>query len=108
LTYEISEHAADVGFRAHSLSLPELFAHAARALVAIAMDTADIEPLASYLLGAQSEARIGAGELVEVLYFLDGRKLAMRSFHVRELTADRVSVSAIGEPRDLIPPTPNS
>ncbi len=66
------------------------------------METADIEPRSSYPLEAQGESleSVLVNWLSEVLYLLDGRRLAMRSFRVRELTPARISGEAIGEPRD--------
>jgi SHS2 domain-containing protein len=100
--YEILEHAADVGFRAHALTLPQLFASAAEALIGIAMETDAIEPREAYPLAAEGESleALLVNWLSEVLYYLDGRHLAMRSFHVKELTSDCVSGEAAGERRD--------
>ncbi|HEY7391379.1 MAG TPA: archease [Bryobacteraceae bacterium] len=100
--YEILEHAADIGFRAYAHSLPELFASAAEALVGIAMEIETIEPHDTYPLTAEGESReaLLVNWLSEVLYYLDGRQLAMRSFRVKELTSDRVSGEAAGEHRD--------
>jgi hypothetical protein len=42
--FKVLEHAADLGFRAHAGSFPELFERVAEALVAIAMEARDIEP----------------------------------------------------------------
>jgi SHS2 domain-containing protein len=101
--YEVLEHAADVGFRAHAPTLPQLFASAAEALVGIAMETDEIEQRETYSLRAEGESleALLVNWLSEVLYYLDGRRLAMRSFQVKELTSDRVSGEAAGEPRDL-------
>ena len=100
--FEVLEHAADLGFRARAGSLPELFERAAEALVAIAMEVGEIEPRQSYPLAASGDSAesLLVNWLSEVLYCLDGKRLAMRSFRVRELAADRVSGEAIGEPRD--------
>jgi SHS2 domain-containing protein len=100
--YEVLEHAADVGFRAHARTLPQLFVAAAEALVGIAMETDGIEPRETYPLAAEGESRdaLLVNWLSEVLYYLDGRQLSMRSFRVTELTSDRVSGEALGEPRD--------
>lgn len=100
--YEILEHAADVGFRAHAPTLPQLFAAAAEALVGIAMETDDIEPRETYSLGVEGESleALLVNWLSEVLYYLDGRHLAVRSFQVKELTSERVSGETAGERRD--------
>lgn len=100
--YEVLEHAADVGFRAHAATLPELFENAAAALVEIAIETGDIQPGQSYPLTAEGESleSLLVNWLSEVLYFLDGPRLALGSFHVKELTPNKVSGGAIGGPRD--------
>jgi SHS2 domain-containing protein len=80
----------------------EVLERAAEALVAMAMETDDIALRTSYLLEAQGESleSLLVNWLSEVLYYLDGPRLALRSFHVKELTPNRVSAEAIGEPRD--------
>jgi SHS2 domain-containing protein len=100
--YEVLEHAADVGFRAHAPTLPQLFAAAAEALTGIAMETDNIEPRETYSLGVEGESleALLVNWLSEILYYLDGRHLAMRDFQVKELTSDRVSGEASGERRD--------
>jgi SHS2 domain-containing protein len=100
--YELLEHAADVGFRAYAPTLPQLFASAAEALVGIAMEIDAIESRETYPLAAEGESReaLLVNWLSEILYYLDGRQLSMRSFRVKELTSDRVSGDAVGEPRD--------
>ena len=100
--FEILEHAADVGFRAEAISLPELFENAAEALVALAMETERIEAHESYPLEAEGEDidSLLVNWLSEVLYYLDGRLLAMGRFQVSELTGERVRGAAMGERRD--------
>jgi SHS2 domain-containing protein len=102
--YEVLEHAADIGFRAHAATLPELFATAAEALADIAMETADIAPRETYPLAAEGESReaLLVNWLSEVLYYLDGRHLALGSIHVKELTDTSVSGEALGERRDPV------
>jgi SHS2 domain-containing protein len=100
--FEILEHTADIGFRATASSLPELFESAAIALVAMAMETENVEPRETHALSADgdSDESLLVNWLNEVLYHIDGRRLAMRSFQVRELSSSRVSGDAVGEPRD--------
>src|SRR5437763_9968946 len=98
-TYEVLDHAADVGFRACAASLPELFERAAEALVSMAMETENIEPHESYPIQAEGDGNesLLVNWLSEVLYYVDGRLLAMRSFKVRELAGKHVSGEALGE-----------
>jgi SHS2 domain-containing protein len=101
--YEILEHAADVGFRARAGSVQELFANAAEALVGIAIETESIEEREVYPLEAQGESfeALLVNWLSEALYYLDGRRLAMRRFRVTELTPGLIRGEASGEPRDV-------
>ena len=100
--FEVLDHAADVGFRTRAGSLPELFERAAEALVAIAMESDNIEPRESYAIEAEGDSHesLLVNWLSEVLYYIDGKRLAMGSFKVKELSANRVSGEALGERRD--------
>jgi SHS2 domain-containing protein len=98
--FEILEHPADIGFRARAGSLRELFEYAAEALVAIALEIDGIEQREAYPIQAEGESNesLLVNWLSEVLYYLDGRQLVMRSFRVRDLSPTRVSGDALGEP----------
>ena len=102
--FEVLEHAADIGFRARAASLPELFENAGYALVSLAMETEAIEGYERYLLAAEGDSResLLVNWLSEILYFIDGRRLALRGFRVSALDPDRVTGEAVGEPRDRI------
>jgi SHS2 domain-containing protein len=99
--YEILEHAADVGFRAEADSLPELFECAAEALVSIALETEHIEPRDSFPIEAEGDSNeaLLVNWLSEILYYLDGRHLALRSFKVKGLNHCRLTAEAFGEHR---------
>ena len=99
--FELLEHPADVGFRARAGSLRELFECAAEALVAIALEIEHIEQRESYPIEAEGDSyeSLLVNWLSEVLYYLDGRQLAMRSFRVKDLSPNRVSGDALGERR---------
>ena len=100
--FESLEHTADIGFRARASTLPQLFESAAEALVAIAMETENIEARESYRLAAEgdSEEALLVNWLSEVLYYIDGEHLAPRLFKVLELGSHRVRAEARGERRD--------
>jgi SHS2 domain-containing protein len=102
--FEILEHMADIGFRAQAASLAGLFESAAEALAGIAMETGDIVPRESYSLAAQGDSveTLLVNWLSEVVYYIDGKGLAMGRFKVRELDAHRVRGTAYGEPRDPV------
>lgn len=99
--FEILEHTADIGFRATARSLPELFESAAEALVATAIHTENIDRRESYPIQAEGDSidSLLVNWLNEVLYYLDGRGLAMRDFNVTQLGPSRVTGQARGEPR---------
>jgi SHS2 domain-containing protein len=101
-SFEILEHTADIGFRATAGSLPELFESAAEALVATAMELDNIEERESYALAAEGDSResLLVNWLSDVLYQIDGQRLALRRFKVHKLDSSRVSGEAYGEPRD--------
>jgi SHS2 domain-containing protein len=100
--FEILEHTADIGFRVRAGSLPQLFESAAEALVTIAMETENISPRGVYALAAEADGiePLLVNWLSEVLYRVDGDRLALRDFSVKELTPDRIVGEASGEPID--------
>lgn len=100
--FEVLEHAADVGFRAWGTNVRELFASAAEALVALAMQPDAIEVRERFELAADGDSleSLLVNWLSEVLYYIDGRGLAPRRFDVMELAHGNVSAVAWGEPRD--------
>ena len=100
--FEILEHMADIGFRARSPSLPELFESAAEALAGVAMETENIEPRESYRLAAEGDSTesLLVNWLSEVLYYIDGEHLALRGFKVLDFGSNRVQAEAHGERRD--------
>jgi SHS2 domain-containing protein len=100
--FEVLEHTADIGFRAWGNTLEELFAAAAEALVAMAIEIDTVEPRETYFLQAVGDNReeLFVNWLNEVLYYLDGRRLAMKTFSVEQLTNTSVRGTARGEPLD--------
>jgi SHS2 domain-containing protein len=102
VSFEILEHTADIGFRARGGTLAELFENAAQALVAVALELDDIAERETYPLAAQGEdyESLLVNWLSEALYWLDGERVAMRRFRIREFTPYRLSGEGLGEPRD--------
>jgi len=99
--FEILEHPADIGFRAFGDTLEELFANAAIAMLSIAGDPESADPREEYRISVESGDRDGlmVDWLNEVLYWYDGKLIAMRAFRV-QLTDNRVDAVVRGEPRD--------
>jgi SHS2 domain-containing protein len=100
--FEVLEHAADVGFRAWGGNARELFASAAEALVSLAMEPEGIEARERYDLSAEGDSleSLLVNWLSEVLYYIDGRGLAMTRFEVVDMGAGCVIGIAWGERRD--------
>src|SRR5574341_2011272 len=100
--FEILEHTADIGFRARGRTPAELFEASAEAMVSIALEMEDISPRSEYPLAAAGldDESLLVNWLNEVLYSIDGERLALRHFRVSDLAAGRVSGVAFGEPRD--------
>jgi SHS2 domain-containing protein len=102
LRFEILEHPADIGFRALGRTIAELFENAAEAMAWIALELDDISGQHEYPVsasGADSELLL-VNWLSEILYLVDGRRLALRQFRVDEIDSVQVRGAALGEPRD--------
>jgi SHS2 domain-containing protein len=102
LSFEFLEHPADIGFRARGATLEELFANSAHALLSIILDPSDIRPIQSISIpgsGNDPESLL-VNWLNEVLYYVDGRRIALGTFDVVHVDETRVECVARGEPRD--------
>jgi SHS2 domain-containing protein len=100
--FEMLEHTADIGFRARGRTLAEVFECAAEALAATAFEIDDVRPLKRYAIEARGEdlESLLVNWLSEVLYLLDGKRVALGGFEVKEITGRRVVGEATGEPQD--------
>ena len=104
MAFELLEHPADIGFRVHAASLPELFAESARALVFLIVDPSRMELREEFHLRAEagdSESLL-VNWLNEVLYFVDSKRIALGSFEILRLDPTQLECVARGEPRDPI------
>ncbi|HKW97489.1 MAG TPA: archease [Bryobacteraceae bacterium] len=100
--FEILEHTADVGFRAHGANLKSLFENAALAMVSIAADLGRVEPREPFALttdGTDGESLL-VNWLSEVLWWWDAKRIAFREFHISEMDAGHVRAIGLGEPWD--------
>jgi protein archease len=102
VTFELLDHPADIGFRARGTTLEELFTACGRALVSIILDPSGIRPM-------QTMSIPGAGEdlesllvnwLNEVLYYVDGQRMALGEFAIARVSETSVDCVARGEPRN--------
>lgn len=100
--FEILEHPADIGFRAHGASLEELFANCALALVSIASEVETVAPRSEFPLAAAGSdyESLLVNWLSEVLFWFDGRRIAFREFRITHLDPEKVEGIGRGEPRD--------
>ena len=99
--FEILEHPADIGFRAFGASLPELFSASALALLSIANDPSAAAPRVSYSLAVSSSDResLLVDWLNEVLYWYDGKQIALHEFAITHFSDTSLEAAARGEPR---------
>jgi SHS2 domain-containing protein len=100
--FEVLEHTADIGFRATGPTEAAMMEEAARALVSIAVEIDDVQARDSYALAAFGEdapSRL-VNWLNEVLYYLDGERVAFCRFQVNALEETAVAAIGWGEPRD--------
>ena len=105
--YEILEHTADVGLKAHGQTLPELFANAARGMIALALEppvVSEVEPLEASPL--QSRPLSARGEdleellvhfLSEILYAVDAEGWYFSEFRIGTLEPTAIEAEGWGE-----------
>jgi SHS2 domain-containing protein len=100
--FEILEHPADVGFRAYGVTLEELFANAALALISIAGDLEAIEERERREVeatGEDTESLLYAW-LAEIVAVADADRLVLGRVEVTSLCEGRVTGAAFGERYD--------
>jgi SHS2 domain-containing protein len=102
MEFELLEHPADLGFRAQGASLEELFANCAQALVYIILDTSSVQSVQQVSLSAEGGdyESLLVNWLNEVLYYVDGKRIAFRAFDVTQLSEMHIECIATGEARD--------
>jgi SHS2 domain-containing protein len=99
--YEILEHTADVGIKAHGRSLPELFVNAALGLVAVALEPEEIstkEVLPLFVTGADREDLL-VNWLSEILYRMDAEGWTFGEFRIHRLQETTLEAEGCGERR---------
>ncbi len=102
MDFELLEHPADIGFRAHGATLQELFANCALALVSIILETSEIQVARRFIISAEGSdyESLLVNWLNEVLYYIDGKRMALAEFEVLQLSATHIECVAGGEARD--------
>ncbi len=100
--FEILEHTADVGIRVHASSWEDLFSAAALALQSVYLEPATIEPRNVYAMSASGEdgEALLVNWLNEMIYLLDGRRVAVARIDVTAPDESHIEAKAWGEPLD--------
>jgi SHS2 domain-containing protein len=101
MEFELLDHPADLGFRARGATVEELFANCARALVFIILDPSNIRSAQHVSLSAEGSdyESLLVNWLNEVLYYVDGKRIALGTFDISQLTETRIECTATGEAR---------
>jgi SHS2 domain-containing protein len=102
MPFEILEHTADIGVRAVGRTLSELFENAAVGVQSIALDPQAVLPQTAFPLLASGEDReaLLVNWLNEIIYYLDGKRIAFARFQVQQITDTGITAQGWGEPRD--------
>ena len=105
--YEILEHTADVGLKAYGQTLPELFANAARGMIALALEPPvvsevepqEVRPSQSCPLSARGEylEELLVHFLSEVLYAVDAEGWYFSEFRIATLEPTTIEAEGWGE-----------
>lgn len=100
--YEILEHTADIGLRAWAPSFEEMMGEASLGLVSIALDLEGVAGRQQYPIAAKGDDResLLVNWLSEVLYYTDGKQVALARFDVNPSDGFTASGVAWGEPRE--------
>src|SRR5437762_25050 len=102
MNFELLDHPADIGFRAHTTTLPSLFANSAQALVYLILNPSRIELYEELQFGADAAdyESLLVNWLNEVLYLTDSKRLALGSFEIVQLNKTQLKCIARGEQRN--------
>ena len=100
--FEILEHTADIGFRAWGANPGELFANAARAMMAIAEEDDPVSQESERLIEIAGEdyPSLLVNWLSELLYLFDSNEFVAGTIEVESIKPDYLKARLTGEPRD--------
>jgi SHS2 domain-containing protein len=100
--FEILDHTADIGLRVHGKSLADLFVNAALGLQSLALDMDQVMPKTAYPLEVTAEDldALLVNWLNEIIYFIDGKRVALSRFDLDQIDDNHVAGTGWGEPRD--------
>jgi SHS2 domain-containing protein len=104
VNFELLDHPADIGFRAHAETLEDLFANCAYALISIILDPEKAVATEKWLLEAEGTDldSLLVNWLNEVLYYIDTKRVVFASISVTFPDPPRVRCRAEGELRDAV------
>ena len=97
--YEILEHTADVGLKAYGQTLPEMFANAARGMIALALEPLTVRPSQSRPLSARGEdlEELLVHFLSEILYAVDAEGWHFSAFRIGTLESTAIEAEGWGK-----------
>lgn len=97
--YTILDHPSDLGIEARGKDLPEVFRHAASALMSIIVDPSTVTPRESRVvaLSAADIEHLLVRWLGELLYLYDGQHFVCKDFIIRRLTGTELNATVLGE-----------
>ncbi|MFQ5826302.1 MAG: archease [Dehalococcoidia bacterium] len=100
--FEIVDHTADIGIRAHGADLKEAFANAGLALSSLVTDVEKVrEGLHRDLeVTASDEEALLVAWLNELIYVFDVDNIIFKRFDIQELSPTRLRARAYGEKVD--------
>jgi SHS2 domain-containing protein len=101
--FEVLEHTADIGFRAWAPAFADLLAEAACGLVSIVLDIRTVSASEQFPIAARGDDResLLVNWLNEVLFYTDGKRVALSRFDVSHSDGLEASGVAWGEPRTM-------
>jgi SHS2 domain-containing protein len=102
VSIEILEHPADIGFTVRAATLPALFAEAARALYAVALEPGPVASHETIAVELESDdlPSLLVDFLAELLYLVDAGRFVAARTDVRMTGPAALHAALHGEPRD--------
>ncbi len=104
MIFELLEHPADIGFRAHGRTLEDLFANCAHALVSIILDPSDVREEQQWQVMAEGSdiESLLVNWLNEVLYYVDSKRAVFSTFALSFPAQFQLTCTASGQLRDPV------
>jgi SHS2 domain-containing protein len=100
--YEVFEHTADIGIQAYGRTLPELFIHAAQGMESLLVAPEQVNETTHRVVTVEGHDSLSLliAWLNEFVFLFDTEFLLLRTFAIDEMTEQRVTGRAYGEPYD--------